>query len=253
MPQNPFGVSETSILHPPTGLLATISERMEPSTYKSSNCFSTDVCHLPMGVSLHSPWVPAEGPWWKRGPGALTGCCTHRASREGGETSWTSEASHSSFKGSPPGFVLMFLVAKKFWKSKQYNIHHVHFGHIGKRVVWRNENRLPGMKHQLRAQPCVFTDSQCWASLGPLPKIAGWALNRDWAFYPGHAHSPPEADHQASFQPPTASKHQCAINESRMSSADRLPALFHLFQSYSGNFTERMQRTHFFSSRFFFS
>lgn len=106
---------------------------MEPSRYKSSNCFSTDVCHPPMGVSLHSPWVPAEGPWRKRGPGALTGCCTHRASREGGETSCTgSEASHSSFKGSPPGFVLRFLVAKKFWKSKQYNIHHVHFGHIGK-------------------------------------------------------------------------------------------------------------------------
>lgn len=41
------------------------------------------------------------------------------------------------------------------------------------------------------------------------------------------------------------------ITESRMSSADRLPALFHLFQSYNGNFTERMQRTHFFSSRFF--
>lgn len=31
-----------------------------------------------------------------------------------------------------------------------------------------------------------------------------------------------------------------------MSSAGRLPASFHLFQSYNGNFTERMQRTHFF-------
>lgn len=35
------------------------------------------------------------------------------------------------------------------------------------------------------------------------------------------------------------------ITESRMSSAGRLPASFHLLQSYNGNFTERMQRTHF--------